>query len=114
MTSIPSWLERTQGRIANLSIGPTVEEFGRVQTIGDGIAMISGLPSVRLDEVLQFARGQLGFVQTLDRDLIGCVVLDDAETIESGDEVRGTGEVILYNRRPSPARARRRSIRPPT
>ena len=56
--------------------------------------MISGLPSVRLDEVLRFERGQLGFVQTLERDLIGCVVLDDADAIEAGDIVRGTGEVI--------------------
>jgi F-type H+-transporting ATPase subunit alpha len=94
MTSISSWLERAETRIAMARIGPSVEEFGRVQTIGDGIAMISGLPSARLDEVLRFERGQLGFVRTLDRDLIGCVVLDDAEAIEAGDLVRGTGEVI--------------------
>jgi F-type H+-transporting ATPase subunit alpha len=56
--------------------------------------MISGLPSARLDEVLRFERGQLGFVHTLDRDSIGCVVLDNAETIEAGDLVRGTGAVI--------------------
>jgi F-type H+/Na+-transporting ATPase subunit alpha len=94
MTSIPSWLEQAEAQVAKASIGAGVEEFGRVQTIGDGIAMISGLPSVRLDEVLRFERGQLGFVQTLDRNRIGCVVLDDAETIEAGDMVRGTGEVI--------------------
>ena len=90
MTSRSSWLER----VANAAIGPVVEEFGRVQSIGDGIAMISGLPEVRLDEVLRFERGQLGFAQTLDRDRIGCVVLDDAETIEAGDKVHGTGAVI--------------------
>jgi F-type H+-transporting ATPase subunit alpha len=94
MASISSWLEHAQDRIAQARIGPAIEEFGRVETIGDGIAMISGLPSARLDEVLRFERGQLGFVQTLDRNLIGCVVLDDAETIEAGDMVRGTAEVI--------------------
>ncbi len=94
MTSTSLWLEQAESRIATARIGPVVEEFGRVQTIGDGIAMISGLPSARLDEVLRFERGQLGFVQTLDRDLIGCVVLDDSEAIEAGDRVRGTGEVI--------------------
>jgi F-type H+-transporting ATPase subunit alpha len=90
MTSRSSWRER----VAAAAIGPVVEEFGRVQSIGDGIAMISGLPEVRLDEVLRFERGQLGFAQTLDRDRIGCVVLDDAETIEAGDKVYGTGAVI--------------------
>jgi F-type H+/Na+-transporting ATPase subunit alpha len=94
MTNISAWLEHAEGRITHARIGPAIEEFGRVLTIGDGIAMISGLPSVRLDEVLRFERGQLGFVQTLDRDRIGCVVLDDADKIEAGDLVRGTGEVI--------------------
>ena len=94
MTSIFSWLEGAESLVAKAAIGPGIEEFGRVQTVGDGIAMISGLPSACLDEVLRFGDGQLGFVHTLDRDLIGCVVLDDAETIEAGDLVRGTGAVI--------------------
>ncbi|MFL5253024.1 MAG: hypothetical protein ACJ8AI_09035, partial [Rhodopila sp.] len=62
--------------------------------VGDGIAMVSGLPSARLDEVLRFQRGQLGFIQTLDRDLIGCVLLDDIGAIEAGDTVHGTGDVV--------------------
>ncbi len=88
------WLEHGTARVAAVPLGPAVEELGRVQSIGDGIAMVSGLPSARLDEVLRFQRGQLGFAQTLDADLIGCVLLDDAETIQAGDEVRGTGEVV--------------------
>ena len=51
----------------------------------------------------------MGFVQTLDRDLIGCVVLDDAEAMEAGDMVHGTGEVIRTPVGPRPARPRRRS-----
>lgn len=94
MTSSSPWLEEAAHRIARAPLGPAIEEFGRVQSVGDGIAMISGLPSARLDEVLRFDRGQLGFVQTLDRDLIGCVLLDEADSIEAGELVRGTGEVI--------------------
>lgn len=89
-----TWLDRAAEQIDAAAIGPAIEELGRVHAVGDGIAMISGLPSARLDEVLRFERGQLGFVQTLDRDLIGCVVLDDAGAIQAGDRVRGTGEVI--------------------
>ena len=54
--------------------------------------------------------GQLGFAQTLDRDLIGCVLLDDAEAIQAGDTVRGTGAVIRDAGRSRPARSRRRSV----
>jgi F0F1-type ATP synthase alpha subunit len=94
MTNNASWLENAVNRVATAQLGPVIEDFGRVETIGDGIAMISGLPSVRLDEVLRFQRGQLGFAQTLDTDLIGCVLLDDAEAVEAGDTVHGTGAVI--------------------
>jgi F-type H+-transporting ATPase subunit alpha len=94
MTTNAPWLEHAVDRVAGVQLGPVIEECGRVQTTGDGIAMISGLPSVRLDEVLRFERGQLGFAQTLDRDLIGCVLLDDAESVQAGDTVRGTGTVI--------------------
>jgi F-type H+/Na+-transporting ATPase subunit alpha len=94
MARMSPWLEDAESRLATARLGPAIEEFGRVQTIGDGIAMVSGLPSVRLDEVLRFEHGQLGFVHTLERDLIGCVVLDDAETIEADDLVLGTGAVV--------------------
>ncbi len=94
MTDNAPWLENAVNRVATAQLGPVIEDFGRVETIGDGIAMISGLPSVRLDEVLRFQRGQLGFAQTLDTDLIGCVLLDDAEAVEAGDTVHGTGAVI--------------------
>jgi len=94
MTNVSPWLENATSRIATAHLGPAVEEFGRVETVGDGIAMISGLPSARLDEVLRFDRGQLGFVQTLDRDLIGCVLLDEAAGVEAADLVWSTGEVI--------------------
>lgn len=94
MTTLSPWLEHAAERVAGASLGPSIEAWGHVQTVADGIAMVSGLASVRLDEVLRFQHGQLGFAQTLDRDLIGCVLLDDAEAVKAGDEVRGSGEVV--------------------
>ncbi len=61
---------------------------------GDGIALISGLPNVRLDELLRFAKGQFGFAQVLERDRVGCVLLDDGDGVEAGDAVYGTGDVV--------------------
>ena len=56
--------------------------------------MVTGLSDAHLDEVLQFATGQLGFAQTLDADAIGCVLLDDIGTLEAGTIARRTGEVV--------------------
>ncbi|WP_377278091.1 F0F1 ATP synthase subunit alpha [Rhizobium sp. R86522] len=88
------WLAAAQGVLHNTTLGPRVEHRGRVETIGDGVAMISGLANVRLDEVLRFQGGQVGFARVLDRDLIGCVLLDAATDVEAGDAVFGTGEVV--------------------
>ena len=68
--------------------------MGRVERVADGIAVVSGLPAVRLDELVRFERGQVGFAMTLDRDSLGCVLLDDPQAIEAGDLVHGTGEVV--------------------
>lgn len=88
------WLTQAQSCIARANLGPRVDAIGRVESIGDGVAMVSGLPDARLDELLYLARGQTGFVHTLDRDRIGCVLLDDAAQVEAGDTVTGSGEVV--------------------
>ena len=89
-----AWLTGARATLATTRLGATAEEVGRVEEIGDGIALVSGLPNVRLDELLQFQNGQFGFAQMLERDRIGCVVLDDVDGVEAGDTVRGTGDVV--------------------
>lgn len=94
MQSDDDWLAMAQTRLAATDLGPVAEQMGRVEEIGDGVAMISGLHDVRLDELLRFEGGQFGFAQVLDTDRIGCVLLDAATRIEAGERVRGTGEVV--------------------
>ncbi len=91
---LDAWLSDARARVKATPLAPTAEQVGRVERVADGIAVISGLPSVRLDELVRFERGQAGFATTLDRDFLGCVLLDDPEGIEAGDLVRGTGEVV--------------------
>ena len=88
------WLAAARERVDSTILGPQAQTQGRVEEIGDGVAMISGLPDVRLDEVLRFDGGQIGFARVLDPQRIGCVLLDAATTIEAGDAVFGTGEVV--------------------
>jgi F-type H+-transporting ATPase subunit alpha len=95
MTLDPSsWFEDARARVDAVGLRPEFAEIGRVQTIGDGIALIAGLPRVRLNELLRFDKGQFGIAQTLDRDAVGCVLLDEGEGIGAGDIVHGTGEVV--------------------
>jgi F-type H+-transporting ATPase subunit alpha len=89
-----AWLAEADAKLGAAQLGPHADQVGRVEEVGDGIALISGLPGVRLDELLQFESGQFGFAQVLERDRIGCVLFDDADAIHAGEAVRGTGDVV--------------------
>ncbi len=85
------WLAAAPDRRGDPRAG---DEVGRVEEVGDGVALVSGLPNARLDELLRFQNGQFGYAQMLERDRIGCVLLDDVDGVEAGDTVRGTGDVV--------------------
>lgn len=92
-TGLGDWLSDAKKRVETAALSPSTEQVGRVERIADGIAVVSGLPDVRLDELVRFERGEVGFVLTLDRDAVGCVLLDETGSVEAGDRVRPTGEI---------------------
>ena len=93
-TRADKWLNDARVRLGAAKLGPRAEQIGRVEEVGDGIALVSGLRDIRLDELLRFGKGQFGFAQVLEHDRIGCVLLDDVDGVEAGDAVRGTGDVV--------------------
>ncbi|MFQ3534248.1 MAG: F0F1 ATP synthase subunit alpha [Aggregatilineales bacterium] len=74
---------------------PTIRsvEIGHVREVGDGIARVSGLPSVKLSELVEFANGTLGIAFNLEDDNVGVIIMGDYMHIREGDEVRGTGRI---------------------
>jgi F-type H+/Na+-transporting ATPase subunit alpha len=70
------------------------EEVGTVIDAGDGIAHVEGLPSVMTQELLEFPGGVLGVALNLDEHSVGTVILGDFETIEEGQQVKRTGDVL--------------------
>jgi F-type H+/Na+-transporting ATPase subunit alpha len=94
MSRLDDWLKHARDKVEATTLSAFAEQIGRVESVGDGIAVVSGLPVLRLNELVQFERGQIGFALTLDRDAVGCVLLDDAQDIEAGDSVRGMGDVV--------------------
>ena len=91
---LDAWLARARARVAGTDLSPAAEEVGRLETLADGVAFVSGLPNARLDELLQFENGVMGFAQSLDTDMAACVLLDEGEGLKAGNVVRGTGTVV--------------------
>lgn len=79
--ALSTWLPSARRRIDNLNLTPRVEEIGRVEQIGDGIATVSGLPETRLDEILLLPGDLPALATTLDRGNIGCILLGDADHV---------------------------------
>jgi F-type H+-transporting ATPase subunit alpha len=73
---------------------PSVRELGVVESIGSGVARVSGLPNVQADELLRFDSGRLGMAFNLDAGEVGVILLDEQEDIDSGDEIYRTGRVM--------------------
>src|SRR5699024_2801692 len=83
-----------EGYVADYTPSVDREEVGIVAATGDGIATVEGLPSTMANELLSFPGGVRGVALNLDVRTIGAVILGDAETLEEGQQVTRTGEVL--------------------
>ena len=65
-------------------------EVGYVETIGDGIATISGLDHAMYGEVVVFENGTKGMVLDITTENIGVILFDTEDTIGQGTKVSRT------------------------
>ena len=70
------------------------DEVGHVTETADGIAHVEGLPGTMANELLRFEDRTLGLAMNLEQREIGTVVLGDFSSIEEGQPVYRTGEVL--------------------
>jgi len=71
----------------------TSRSVGTVASVGDGVALASGLADVSANELVEFSSGVAGIVLDLQPDSVGIVVMGDYTSIEVGDQVRATGNI---------------------
>ncbi|WP_437203555.1 F0F1 ATP synthase subunit alpha [Planctomicrobium sp. SH664] len=69
-------------------------EVGRVIEVGDGIARAVGLSSAMAGEMVEFANGVRGLCFNLEETSVGIIILGDYLSIQEGDEVKTTGELL--------------------
>ncbi len=69
------------------------DDVGTVTSVGDGIAIIFGLKSAMLGELLLFPHDVIGMVMNLNLDSVGAVLLGESALIKEGDTVKRTKRV---------------------
>ncbi len=70
------------------------QSVGMVRQVGDGVALVSGLHGVMVNELVVFPDGTYGLAMDLGEHDVGCVLLSAGEGVQAGDVVYETGRVV--------------------
>lgn len=73
--------------------GWTTQEIGSITEVGDGIAIVSGLPGVQMNELVEFENGVMGLAFNLETAQVGIIVMGDFTTLEEGMSAHRTGRI---------------------
>ncbi len=90
-------IENLKSEISGYKREARAQKIGRVTEVGDGIARISGLSLVSMQEMVEFetSTGKVsGVAFNLEEDSIGVIVLGDYKKIKEGDIVTHAGRVL--------------------
>ena len=80
-------------QLTNFDAGASLEEVGTVLQVGDGIARVYGLNSVRQGELVSFESGVKAIAMNLEEDNVGVVMMGEYSDIKEGATVRRTGQI---------------------
>ncbi len=72
--------------------GLRIREQGTVVSVGDGIVWLKGLPTVGIDDVLDFQDGSQAVVFDLTVDLVGAVLLHQTQALTAGTVAYPAGQ----------------------
>ncbi|WP_225721388.1 F0F1 ATP synthase subunit alpha [Candidatus Vallotiella sp. (ex Adelges kitamiensis)] len=86
--------ELIKSRIQGLTANTDIRNQGTVISVADGIVRIHGLSDVMQGEMLEFSSNTFGLALSLERDLVGAVILGEFEHISEGDTVKTTGRIL--------------------
>ncbi|BBA33537.1 ATP synthase F0F1 subunit alpha [Methylocaldum marinum] len=92
-----SSLARLGEQVEHYRFGLRLEEYGKVLSVGDGIAWIRGLPSAAMDELLMFGDGSRGLVFHLGNQRLGAILLEQTVGLASGSPVYLTGQRLALS-----------------
>lgn len=92
--SVEKLVENLKNRIGDFKAETEISESGKVLSVADGIAKISGLSKCQSAETVVFETGALGIALNLESDIVGVVVLGDYSKIKEGENVKRTNEIL--------------------
>ncbi len=90
--NLPLLLRRLESINRKVEHQVIFRSVGTVQHIGNGVATLSGLPNVQLEELVTFPNNVKGMVLNLDRNHVDVVLLGPDQGIRGGDLTLATNK----------------------
>jgi F-type H+/Na+-transporting ATPase subunit alpha len=94
MVNKSDFIEGLRAQVLNFKAGAHEERVGTVVSVSDGVARVSGLSTVKSQEMLDFGSGQIGLALNLEEESTGAILLTESGAIKAGDTVRSTGRIL--------------------
>ncbi|MBG0770591.1 MAG: F0F1 ATP synthase subunit alpha [Anaerolineaceae bacterium] len=91
MKKIKSLMSTLEEKSSSLPSRVRFRDVGTVQQIGNGVATVSGLPNVSIDEIVTFPTGVEGMALNLEQKRVDLIMLGSDKGIRGGDLVQATG-----------------------
>ncbi|MFT3740986.1 MAG: F0F1 ATP synthase subunit alpha [Breznakibacter sp.] len=88
--------ELLKKQIEGFQTSSDLEDVGTVLQVGDGIARVYGLNSVRSNELVELETC-MGVVLNLEQDNVGVVLFGASQQVKEGDLVKRTGKIASIN-----------------
>jgi F-type H+-transporting ATPase subunit alpha len=85
--------EQLRGRLETIGWEVRRREVGHVVRVGDGVAYLRGMPSVKYSELLECSGGLPALAFDLRPNEVGALFLGPADKVAAGDEAQLTGRV---------------------
>ncbi len=87
-------INQLEKKLSNTSFDTKTEHVGTVEANNDGVITASGLSKVKMGEMVEFDKGDRGFVLNLGEDSVSIILLSTNSDIKEGDTVKALGEIL--------------------
>lgn len=91
---IKQMVDKLSKEAQQISTRVRFRDVGTVHHIGNGVATVSGLPNVSIDEIVVFPTGVEGMALNLDKKRVDLIMLGSENGIRGGDLVTAIGKVL--------------------
>ena len=90
----PEQAEKREKILSDFAKASEVEQIGKVLSVSDGVAKVSGLENCVASELIMFSESSYGIAMNLERDSVGVVLLNECRDVVEGVMCHRTGLTV--------------------